>query len=191
MEICEEVRNVPVLSPKKQALVSREIREKSLEAMVGMDVLEAEAKDPDHVPSTPVEEEDDAETANASAEALVLNAGRKKRKLYRQVTGSEVPWFPHDNDPNLLRELVWEAGGPVGCQAHPASTLASCSPSRLCQELQQPSPAVLQQPRAHENSNASTPNMLRKATCKAPNISARSTTCVTTMFAHTLSRERL
>ena len=115
----------------------------------------------------------EAETASASAEqALALmSAGRKKRKLYRQVTGSEVPWFPHDNDPNLLRELVWEAGGPVGCQAHPASTLASCSPSRLRQELQQPSPAVLQQPRAHENSNASTPNMLRKATCKAPNIS--------------------
>ncbi len=36
----------------------------------------------------------------------------KKRKLYRQLTGSEVPWFPHDNDIELLKELVHEAGSP-------------------------------------------------------------------------------
>ena len=56
----------------------------------------------------------EAETASASAEqALALmSAGRKKRKLYRQVTGSEVPWFPHDNDSELLKELCHEAGRP-------------------------------------------------------------------------------
>ena len=51
---CEVVRNVPVLSPKKQALVSREIREKSLTAMAGVVILDVEAKDQDH---TPVEED--------------------------------------------------------------------------------------------------------------------------------------
>ena len=36
----------------------------------------------------------------------------KKRKLYRQLTGQEVPWFPHDNDIELLKEFCWEAGRP-------------------------------------------------------------------------------
>ena len=44
----EVVRNVPVLSQKRHALVSREIREKSLQSMIGVDVTEAEAKDPEH-----------------------------------------------------------------------------------------------------------------------------------------------
>ena len=41
----EVVRNVLVLSQKCHALVSREIREKSLHAMIGTDVAEVEAKD--------------------------------------------------------------------------------------------------------------------------------------------------
>ena len=36
----------------------------------------------------------------------------KKRKLYKQVSGTEVPWFPHDNAPDLLKELCHEAGRP-------------------------------------------------------------------------------
>ena len=58
----------------------------------------------------------EAETASVSAEqALFLSAGRKRRKLYRQATGSEVPWFPHDNDSELFKELCHEAGRPAGC----------------------------------------------------------------------------
>ena len=41
-----------------------------------------------------------------------MDAAVKKRKLYRQLTGTEVPWFPHDNDVDLLKELVHEAGKP-------------------------------------------------------------------------------
>ena len=41
-----------------------------------------------------------------------MTAAVKKRKLYRQVTGAEVPWFPHDNDIELLKELRHEAGRP-------------------------------------------------------------------------------
>ena len=41
-----------------------------------------------------------------------MTAAVKKRKLYRQLTGTEVPWFPHDNDIELLKELCHEAGKP-------------------------------------------------------------------------------
>ena len=41
-----------------------------------------------------------------------MSAAIKKRKLYRQLTGTEVPWFPHDNDIELLKELCHEAGRP-------------------------------------------------------------------------------
>ena len=44
----EVVRNVPVLSPKSHALVSREIRETSLQAMIGVDVATEEQTDPDY-----------------------------------------------------------------------------------------------------------------------------------------------
>ena len=39
-------------------------------------------------------------------------AQKRKRKLYRQVTGIDLPWFPHDNAAELLQELCWEAGSP-------------------------------------------------------------------------------
>ena len=36
----------------------------------------------------------------------------KKRALYGQHSGTDVPWFPHDNAIELLKELCWEAGRP-------------------------------------------------------------------------------
>ena len=45
-------------------------------------------------------------------EAARTTAQIKKRKLYRHVSGTEAPWFPHDNDMELMKELCWEAGGP-------------------------------------------------------------------------------
>ena len=36
----------------------------------------------------------------------------KRRKLYRQISGTEVPLFPHDNDPELLKEFCYEANRP-------------------------------------------------------------------------------
>ena len=41
-----------------------------------------------------------------------LKGSVKKRKLYRQYTGEDIVWFPWDNSPELLKEFVWEAGGP-------------------------------------------------------------------------------
>ena len=45
-----------------------------------------------------------APPATVEQKELVL-AVTKKRKLYKQLTGDEVPWFPHDNDMDLLKEL--------------------------------------------------------------------------------------
>ena len=64
----------------------------------------------------------------------------KKRKLYRQLTGSEGPWFPHDNDMELLKEFCWEAAHPrwvfhgtpasgagiLGCLESGSSVVAVC-----------------------------------------------------------------
>jgi hypothetical protein len=114
----EVVRNVPVLAQKNHALVSRAIREQSLQAMTGVDVTEAEANDPELQDIPPMEDEDvatvgaDAETADASSEKALVVAAVKRRRLYRQLTGTEVPWFPHDNDIELLKELCHEAGRP-------------------------------------------------------------------------------
>ena len=118
----EVIRNVPVLAQKNHALVSREVREKSLNSMVGVDVADEEAKDPERQPPQLMDDEDaatagaDAATADASSEKApekaLVSAAIKKRKLYRQLTGTELPWFPHDNDSELLKELCHEAGKP-------------------------------------------------------------------------------
>ena len=52
------------------------------------------------------------EEATAIENKALVAAIIKKRKLYKQLTGTEVPWFPHDNDMTLLKELCWETGNP-------------------------------------------------------------------------------
>ena len=37
-----------------------------------------------------------------------------KRTYYTQLSGTDVPWFPHDNAVELLKEFCWEAGSPRG-----------------------------------------------------------------------------
>ena len=113
----EVVRNVPVLAQKNHALVTRDIRETSLQTMTGVDVSEVEAQDPESQ-GIPTLEDEEAATAGAEAaragttpQKSILTAV-KKRKLYRQLSGTEVPWFPHDNDFELLKELCHEAGRP-------------------------------------------------------------------------------
>ena len=113
----EVVRNVPVLPQKNHALVSRDIRDASLQTMIGVCVSEVEAKDPDYVAPPPNDDEDaataeGADAATAAQEKAMVQQAIKRRKLYRQVTGTEVPWFPHDNDIELLKELCHEAGRP-------------------------------------------------------------------------------
>ena len=108
------VRNVPILSHKNHALVTREVREESLSTMIGVDVTEEEAKEDEAATAKPIEEDEaeQAAPADAGTEKAIVTAAIRKRKLYRQLTGSEVPWFPHDNDIVLLKELCHEAGRP-------------------------------------------------------------------------------
>ena len=111
----EVVKNVPVLSPKHQALVSRKIRENSLTTMVGVDHTEddeekeklkrsacsesAEGADAQRLHQL---EQDQPEGADAEHQARMV-ATVKKRKLYRQAIGTELPWFPHDIAPELFK----------------------------------------------------------------------------------------
>ena len=57
-------------------------------------------------------------------------AAIKKRKLYRQITGQEAQWFPHDRDPDLLKELCWEAGSPSTATAAAAGTCTATATTR-------------------------------------------------------------
>ena len=61
--------------------------------------------------------EEEAATATTKAapadpSKALVSAVKKRRKLYRQLTGTEVPWFPHDNAIELIQELCHEAGRP-------------------------------------------------------------------------------
>ena len=108
------VRNTPVLAPKHQALVSRQVRQVSLDSMIGVPNTE---DDGEAEKQKQVEENDDNEQLHQpdgpDKEDKAIVAGQvKKRKLYRQHTGTDVPWFPHDNDMELLKEFCWEGGKP-------------------------------------------------------------------------------
>jgi hypothetical protein len=111
------VRNVPVLAPKNQAYVSRAVREASLNSMTGIPHDEDEGE---KEKAKTLEEDDESTGLNQrrlnqpdeAEERAFVAAHVKKRKLYRQLSGTDVPWFPHDNDPDLLKELCWEAGTP-------------------------------------------------------------------------------
>ena len=103
------VRNVPVLHPRHQALVSRQVRETSLASMVGTPDNEDDAEqhkeadqlDADDIPGVGLDQPGPVAEETPS----IVNQHVKKRKLYRQLSGTEVPWFPHDNDMELLKEF--------------------------------------------------------------------------------------
>ena len=113
------VRNVPVLAPKHQALVTREVRLTSLSTMVGIPQEEdpGEKQKAQRMADSGLNQPDGAGGSDQlnqpglATKAMVASCV-KKRKLYRQLSGAEVPWFPHDNDMDLLKELCWEAGQP-------------------------------------------------------------------------------
>ena len=90
-----------------------------------------------HQPELPGCEE---EVPGGKEEQARLKSVIKKRMLYKQVEGTKAPWFPHDNDPELLRELIHEAGTPrwvfhgtpaSGAGVHGCME-ASCSVVLLC-----------------------------------------------------------
>ena len=110
-----------MLAPRHQALVGRDVREASLASMTGHPHDDDQAEQDQETRSLesaaaegvssglnqPETEESLAKENKALVAAVVM-----RRKLYRQLSGTEVPWFPHDNDMNLLKELCWESGRP-------------------------------------------------------------------------------
>ena len=78
--------------------------------------------------------------ADSAAELRPLQEHVKKRRLYWNATEESVVWFPHDNHPDLLKEVVWESGNPrwvlhgtpasgagvLGCMETGVSVIALC-----------------------------------------------------------------
>ena len=64
----------------------------------------------------------------------------RKRKLFKQSNETDVEWFPHEIDVELVKELVWEAGCPrwvlIGTPASGAAVHGSfemgCSVVAFC-----------------------------------------------------------
>ena len=108
----EVIQRVPLLPPKFGTLVSKSVREESLKQMVGV----PEEEDPAEIEKAKLAEdatEEECGTGGTGVNPVAAAASaRKKRKLYRQATGEEQLWFPHDNSVDLLKELCWESGKP-------------------------------------------------------------------------------
>ena len=104
---------VPVLAPKDLTFVDREVLATSMKSMGGMQEVAASAAGDmdDPMDLDPVAASAALEDGQAGSDSLVQHV--KKRRLYRHATGEEVEWFPLDNAPDLLRELVWEGGGNI------------------------------------------------------------------------------
>ena len=125
---------VPVLHPKDLTYVDASVLAESLKTMCGL-------SEPDEVlPEEPEEALPKVEPVADSAASMRLQEHVKKRRLYRTATDESVVWFPHDNHPDLLKELVWESGSPrwvlhgtpasgagiIGCFDTGVSVIALC-----------------------------------------------------------------
>ena len=89
------MRNVPVLAPRHQAMVGRDVREQSLASMTGTPHHEDEVEKEKEMQDATALLDQHAPEASTSLDAdSLLAAVIKRRKLYRQLTGAEVPWFP-------------------------------------------------------------------------------------------------
>ena len=100
-----------MLAPKNQSMVSREVREISVARMMGVPheddaeekaKLQREAAEPG---------QETADEKAASAERNLVAACLRKRKMYKH-NDTMLPWFPHDNDMEVLKELVHESARP-------------------------------------------------------------------------------
>ena len=127
---------VPVLHPKDLTYVDKAVLEQSLKSMIGLSEDAAESQVADSAADPQVA---DAPQVAAEQERS-LQGNVKKRRLYRRTTEESVVWFPHDNHPDLLKELVWESGSPrwvlhgtpasgagiLGCLEAGVSVIALC-----------------------------------------------------------------
>ena len=104
---------MPVLAPKNQSMVSRETRDASLANMIGVPHQDDDGEKEKLARMAAEQLSGDAAAPQAvSAERALVASCLKKRKLYKQLSGTDVPWFPHDNDMELLKECCWESGRP-------------------------------------------------------------------------------
>ena len=106
------MKHVPVLAPILQSFVKKEVREISLGSMTGVPHDEDDGEQ-QKLKQLGCEDTDSALHQPDKAEIISRAATNiKKRPLYRQLSGTDAPWFPHDNAIELLKELCWEAGRP-------------------------------------------------------------------------------
>ena len=113
----EVVKNVPVLAPKFQAMVSKRACEKCLETVVGVPD-EADADEAERLAR--VWQHDEEARGSNKPDATGLHQSQafaaahfKKRRLYRQESGVEVPLFPRDILSRSSRYVV--ANHPLVC----------------------------------------------------------------------------
>ena len=90
----EVVNKVPVTPPKELAWVDKDVRVESLKSLVAG-------------PTTATAEEIVEDNMNDGE----LRVQVKKRRLYRQASGTQQVWFPFEMSVSLAQELVWESGG--------------------------------------------------------------------------------
>ena len=110
------VLKVPVVAPKDLTFVGKEVREISLRTMGGVLAPEPDAFCKDDEGAGPDDGAVSAAVTGAAAQSdpeyhAKVSQHVKRRRLYRQVSGTDVAWFPHDNAADVLKECVWEAGG--------------------------------------------------------------------------------
>ena len=132
---------VPVLHPKDLTYVDASVLAESLKTMCGLGPDEPEEPE-EALPLEPV--------AESAASMRPLQDHVKKRRLYRTASDESVVWFPHDNHPDLLKELVWESGSPrwvlhgtpasgagvIGCLDTGVSVIALCENAHHQQHLE-------------------------------------------------------
>ena len=105
---------VPVLHPKDLTYMEMSVLGESFKTMCGLSehiVID----DPDVAESAALVADSAALVADSAATLHPLQEYVKTWHLYRSTVEESVVWFPHDNHPDLLKELIWESGSPVGC----------------------------------------------------------------------------
>ena len=105
----EVMLHVPVAPPTELAFVEKGVRDMSLKSLIAAPSVPpaGSAMEGKQAGKQADKQADDATQASNQD----LKQHLKKRRLYRQASNTTEVWFPLDNAKDLLKELVWEAGG--------------------------------------------------------------------------------
>ena len=135
----DTLQKVPVLHPRDHAYVDPSVLEQSLKSMIGLCEEQPSAEVADSA-AAPFPADYLQVAASAAVQLGSLKQNVKKRRLYRKASDESVVWIPHDNHPDLLKELVWESSSPrwvlhgtpasgagiMGCLEAGVSVIALC-----------------------------------------------------------------